>query len=211
MLNPIIKICGIREVEMAKQSVALGAHFIGIVFHPTSPRYVSLEQAREISTAVKKTGGTPVAIFVNQTDVDMRKICEAADIQTIQLHGDIARAHHHLLPDHYHRIYVLNITDKGELATDQGFHSLNPQRDMILIDHPEPGEGKVIHAAKFHYPFQFPWLLAGGLTPNNVTAMIEKLKPSGVDVSSGVEQHQGQKDIFLIQQFIVGVQKYDES
>lgn len=211
MLNPIIKICGISDVEIAKKSVELGAHLIGIVFHPTSPRHVNLKQAREISTVVKKTGGTPVAIFVNQTDVDMRKICEAAEIQMIQLHGDISRAHHHLLPDNYHRIYVLNVTDAGELATDEGFHYLNPHRDMILIDHPEPGEGKIINNAKFHYPFQFPWLLAGGLTPHNITAMIEKLKPSGVDVSSGVERHKGQKDIFLIQQFIMGVQKYDES
>lgn len=211
MFNRIIKICGIRDAETARQSIAMGANLIGIVFHPSSPRYVNIEQAIEISNAIKKAGATPVAVFVNQTDVDMRHICEITNIQIIQLHGDTSRAHHHLLPDNYHRIYVLNVTDEGELKADKGFHFLNPLRDMILIDHPNPGEGKIMTHKNFHYPFQFPWLLAGGLTPHNVTQMINQFQPSGVDVSSGVERYKGVKDIFLIQQFITGVRNHYES
>src|SRR5580704_15305722 len=171
MLKPIIKICGIHDTEMATLSVEAGANLIGIVFHPSSPRYVSVDQAIAISSAVKKAGASPVAVFVNQTDIDMRTICEAADIQIIQLHGALARTHHHLLPDEYQRIYVVNATENGELVTDKGLQYLNPIRDLILIDHPKPGEGKMINYAGFNYPFQFPWLLAGGLTSDNVAAM----------------------------------------
>src|SRR5436190_13830560 len=101
MVNQIIKICGIRDPETAQKTAQAGANFIGLVFHPPSPRHVNVEQAVAISSAVKNAGASPVAVFVNQTDIDMRAICEAADIQIVQLHGTSARAHHHLLPDEY--------------------------------------------------------------------------------------------------------------
>ena len=211
MHNHIIKICGIRDAEMARKAAEAGANLIGIVFHPSSPRDVSLEQAVAISNATKKAGASPVAVFVNQTDIDMRAICEAADIQIVQLHGATARAHHHLLPNEYQRIYVLNVTEKGELLTDNGLQYLDPARDMILIDHHEPGEGKMINHKELKYSFQFPWLLAGGLTPSNVATMIDQCRPNGVDVSSGVEVSNKQKDIFLIQQFVTEVRGYDET
>ena len=142
MANHIIKICGIRDPAMAEQAAIAGANLIGIIFHPLSPRYVSLDQAIAISHAAKKAGALPVAVFVNQTDSEMREICEAADIQIVQLHGSIARAHHHLLPDEYKRIYVQTVSDKGKLQTDDGLRYLDPERDLILIDHAEPGAGK---------------------------------------------------------------------
>ena len=213
MRNHIIKICGIRDAKMAKKAAEAGANLIGIVFHPSSPRDVSLEQAITISNATKKAGASPVAVFVNQTNIDMQAICEAANIQIVQLHGTTARVHHHLLPNEYQRIYVLNVTEEGELLADNGLQylHLDPVRDMILIDHPEPGEGKTINHKRFSYPFQFPWLLAGGLTPSNVATMIDELKPNGVDASSGVEISKGQKDLFLIQRFVTLVRKHDEA
>jgi len=211
MLNHIIKICGIRDAEMATLAAEEGANLIGIIFHSSSPRNVSLEQAINISNAAKKARALPVAVFTNQTDIEMRAICEATNIQIVQLHGTTARAHHHFLPKEFQRIYVLNMTEQGELLTDSGLEYLDPARDMILIDHPEAGSGKMINYKKFNYPFQFPWLLAGGLTPNNVAMMIDKLRPNGVDVSSGVEVSRGHKDISLIKQFIKEVRGYHES
>jgi phosphoribosylanthranilate isomerase len=198
MINPMIKICGIREPSMATEAVNAGAHLIGIVFHPLSPRYVSLAQAALISHATKAAGGSPVAIFTQHTDVVMRDICEATDIQIIQLHGTIARQFHHAMPQDYQRIYVLN-------AVTDPFHHLDPDRDMLLLDHPDPGRGNRFNAAGFKYPLQFPWLLAGGLTPDNVAAMLTALRPDGVDVSSGVETLRGQKDRVLIKQFITNI------
>jgi phosphoribosylanthranilate isomerase len=208
MVNPIIKICGVRDADIAVKTAELGANLIGMVFHPVSPRAVNLEQAIAITKAIKKMGAAPVAVFVNQTDIEMRAICEATEIEIVQLHGATARVHHHLLPNEYQRIFVLNVKENGELLPDAGFEYLETTRDMILIDHAEPGQGKMINRQEFHYPFSFPWLLAGGLTPNNVAAMLNELQPNGVDVSSGVEISKAQKDISLIQQFITAVRGY---
>ena len=208
MANHIIKICGIRDPKMATQAATAGANLIGIIFHPSSPRHVSLDQAAAISHAATKAGAFPVAVFVNQTDFEMRRICEAADIQIVQLHGTIARAHHQLLPDEYQRIYVQTVLDTGELQTDDGLRYLDPNRDLILIDHPNPGQGNIINQLEFHYNLPFPWILAGGLSPSTVVAAINNLQPDGVDVSSGVESSRGNKNISLIQQFITSIRGY---
>ncbi len=211
MTNHIIKICGIRDPGMAEQAANAGANLIGIIFHPLSPRYVSLVQAAEISMAANKAGASPVAVFVNHMDAEMRFICETANIHIVQLHGAIARAHHHLLPDEYQRIYVQSVSDKGELQTDDGLRYLDTERDLVLIDHAEPGQGNIINRRRFHYDLPFPWILAGGLSPSNVVAAINDLQPNGVDVSSGVESSKGNKEIFLIQKFISSVRGHHDA
>lgn len=211
MSNPIIKICGIRDAEIAKKAVTSGVNLIGIVFHPVSPRHANLEQAITISNATKIAGASPVAVFVEQDDIEMRAICEATDIQIVQLHGRAARAHHHLLSNTYQRIYVLNLKENGELLIDDGFQYLNPARDIILIDHEDPGHGKMNHYKGFRYSLPFPWLVAGGLSSSNVATLIDMLQPNGVDVSSGVEISKGQKDILLIQEFVTAVRGYHET
>lgn len=211
MVNHKIKICGIRDPNMATQAAIAGAHFIGIIFHARSSRYVSLEQATAISKATIAMGALPVAVFVNHTNAEMHRICETTNIQIVQLHGATSRAHHHLLPDEYQRIYVQTVSDKGKLQTDDGLRYLDPDRDFILIDHPEPGQGNRINRLTFHYDLPFPWLLAGGLTPSNVVAAIDDLQPDGVDVSSGVESSKGNKDSLLIHQFITAVQDHNHA
>ncbi len=208
MANYIIKICGIRDPDMAEQAAMAGANFIGLVFHSASPRCVNLAEASAISHATKKSGAKPVAVFVNHTAAEMLRICESADIQIVQLHGAIARAHHHLLPDQYQRIYVQTVSDKGLLATDEGLRYLDSERDFVLIDHIDSGQGKKVNWQTFRYQLRFPWMLAGGLTPTNVFNAISLLQPNGVDVSSGVESSKGNKDIVLIQQFIKSVRGY---
>jgi phosphoribosylanthranilate isomerase len=209
MTNYLIKICGIRNAEMAAQAVIAGANLIGIIFHPISPRYVGIEQAILISQAVRESGALPVAIFVHHTPIEMQRICELTHINIVQLHGVTSRASHHLLPDEYQRIYVQTVSNQGELKTDEGLRYLDADRDLILVDHIQPGQGKKINQA-FHYDLPFRWLLAGGLTTFNVVAAINTMQPNGVDVSSGVELEKGQKDIFLIKQFIKSVRDYPD-
>jgi phosphoribosylanthranilate isomerase len=202
MINHIIKICGVTNPDMAEKAASAGAHFIGIVFHPASARYVSINQAITISHAARKGGALPVAVFVNQTAAEMQNICEQSNIDIVQLHGETARLNHHLLPPEYQRIYVKNISANGRLQIDTGLSHLRTERDMILIDHETPGQGNSINLEGFHYDLPFPWLLAGGLTSSNVAKTILDLQPDGVDVSTGVESSLGNKDIHLIQSFI---------
>lgn len=207
-MNHLIKICGVTDANIAKQAAFLGADMIGIVFYPPSPRYVSIEKGAEIANAVKKFGAKPVAIFVNHTYPDMRAICEATGIQTVQLHGHQSRAEHYHLPDHYQRLYVLNLSTEGGIKYDAGFRFLNPLRDFVLIDHIHPGQGKPIAHRKIYYDLPFPWILAGGLSPLNVISAIKFFQPHGLDVSSGVEILRGHKDISLIHQFILSIRGY---
>jgi phosphoribosylanthranilate isomerase len=201
-MMPLIKICGICDPPTAEQTARLGADFIGIIFHPPSPRYVDLNQAERIVEATRKGGAKPVAVFVNHTDVEMHDICEATDIQIVQLHGATARACHPRLPDHYQRIYVQTVAANGKLPLDRGFGHLDPKRDLLLLDHPASGQGKTVNWQAVHYDLGFAFLLAGGLTASNVLTAMHSLKPLGVDVSSGVESSRGNKDIALIQEFI---------
>lgn len=207
MTNHLIKICGIRDPEMATQAAHTGANFIGVVFHPLSPRYVSLDQATAISTAAHKAGAQPVAIFTDHNEIEMHDICKATNIRIIQLHGATSRACHHLLPNDYQRIYVQNVSDKSGsgLIKDERLQHLNVSRDYILIDHIDPGQGKSINRVGFHYDLPFRWILAGGLSPSNVVDAMNDLEPDGVDVSSGVESFLGNKAISLIQTFIKSV------
>ena len=198
MNRPLIKICGIRDADTATFAVKSGADYVGLIFHPASPRHVNIADATKIAAAVRKAHAIPVAVFVDQDAADMLAICEITGIQTVQLHGNTARNDHHLLPAHYQRFYVQtemqNLTDSLD--------ALNRERDFILIDPPKTGTKKTIDWQTFHYSLPFRWFLAGGLTPKNVKQAIALLKPDGVDVASGVELSPGKKDLTLIKQFI---------
>jgi phosphoribosylanthranilate isomerase len=203
---PLIKICGIRTPELAKKTAIAGAHFIGIVFHPQSKRHVSIEQAISIAAATKKAGAIPVAVFVNHTAWQMHEICQVTGIEVIQLHGQFARRRHQLLSAHYQRIYALPVTSNGLICGDgDDLFYCDPKRDYVLFDNAEAGKGLPFDWNKFSHTSPFRIGFAGGLTAENVTHAIHKFQPSFVDVSSGVENAAGEKDLKLIQQFIAAV------
>lgn len=204
MRNTKIKICGLRDAELAKQAAIAGADYIGIIFHPASKRYASLEQASQIVAALKLTSSKPIAVFTEHTAADMLAICQALGINIVQLHGSTARQQHQLLPVNFQRIYVQTVLANGSIATDvdKGLFHCRPERDFVLFDAIQPGGGQTFDWKKFNYSGNFPWFLAGGLTANNVTTALQLLHPFAVDVSSGVENAQQQKDIGLIQAFI---------
>jgi phosphoribosylanthranilate isomerase len=203
----LIKVCGLRDAEMAQQAVLAGANFIGLVFHQDSKRNVEIPQAKIIAAAVKASGAIPVAVFVDQTAQKMQEICTAIDVQVVQLHGAAARREHNKLPAEYQRIYVRPVTLEGEICVDSdgGLAHCNSERDYLLFDNERPGSGQTFNWEKFNYTDKFRWFLSGGLTPDNVGLGIQKFAPSAVDVSSGVENKPGEKDIAKIKKFIAEV------
>lgn len=193
-----IKLCGLVEPEMAYQAAILGADFIGLIFHAPSKRAVSLPQAKEISQAVRLAGAIPVAVFTSHTAAEMQDICIHTQIDTIQLHGAESKKQHSLLPENYSRIFALS-------GSEQAPSGLNPQRDFLLFDHFQPGSGLILDWENFSYIGEMKYGLAGGLRAENVSTAITKTKPYFVDVSSGIENHQGKKTLLLIEQFIRAV------
>lgn len=190
---------------MAQFAALAGADFIGIVFHHASKRCVCVEKAILISAAARAHNAIPVAVVVDHTASQMKALCEATQIQVIQLHGRIAKQQHHLLPSTYQRIYVRPVAPHGAVSdlTDDGLTDCDPARDYLLFDNAEAGKGKPFNWDAFN-PEKSPFKIgfAGGLTPDNVGAAIKKFSPAFVDVSGGVENAAGEKDKVLIQQFI---------
>lgn len=201
MQNRVIKICGVRSTHMAQAAICAGADLIGIVSHPNSKRFVDLETASKIAQSVYAVNGMPVAVFVDQNAVEMQLFCQETGIEIVQLHGDRARHAHHLLPDHYQRIYVCSVEEKG-LQHLQGLAHCDVNRDYVLFDSACPGSGQAFAWDKLEYKGPFRRGIAGGLHPKNVKEAIQILKPSLVDVSSGVEDSSEEKSIGLIKEFI---------
>ena len=205
MSKILIKICGITDPELAMETAHAGADFIGLVFDPNSKRLVTTAKAKSISKVLSNTKTKPVAVFTEHSASEMQRICEACDIQIVQLHGNTARSEHHLLEKQIKRVYVQST--EMEKFSDDEVKKGDPKRDYLLFDHTEPGSGICFDWNQFHYQGHFKWFLAGGLNYKNIAQSIKKLKPTGVDVSSGVENRPGIKNIKLIQQFICEIHR----
>ncbi len=204
MHKPLIKICGVKTPEIAREAAILGADFIGLIFHPDSRRFVDLEKAKMISKAARENGAIPVGVFVNQSAQEIDDICKKANIQVIQLQGGPPRKEHHLLSKNYQRFYVRPVSPEGNIVSDvdQGLSHCDPKRDYLLFDNENAGKGEVFNWNNFKYSGDFRFILAGGLNDKNVRNAINILNPAMVDVSGGVENSKGEKDIALIRKFI---------
>lgn len=204
MINTRIKICGVTCPKLATEAVALGANYIGLVFHPSSKRNIDINKAKAIAFATHEAGGQTVAVFVDQTFPMMQAILTETKINIAQLHGSMAKASHVNLPDSVTRIFVQIVADDGTIINDanNGLSQCQTARDLLLFDAPMPGQGKVLPWEKMVITSTFRFGIAGGLTANNVSAALTHLPAYFVDVSSGVENTQGVKDVTKIQDFI---------
>lgn len=200
-----IKICGIKQPELAHLTGCAGADFIGLIFVPSSRRAVNVAIAQEIADAAYKGGAIPVAVFTESSADEIVRICEKTGIKWVQLHGTYSREQQHLLPDFLHRIYVYSVSPQGEVSIDNAVHHLDIKRDYLMFDSMQAGSGKTFAWKKFFYQDNFPWFLSGGLNASNVKTAIQTLHPTAVDVSSGVENAAGEKTLDLIKQFIHAV------
>jgi phosphoribosylanthranilate isomerase len=208
-----IKICGITSVADGLAAASAGADAIGLNFWPQSKRYVRPETAREIAAALPG-GVTKVGVFVNAAAEEIASTADEVGLDWIQLHGD-ERAE--LLAKLPPRLPVLRAFRCGADGLTQLARYLTESRDegrapdAVLIDADAAGDfGGTGQCADWARVAQdrnllagMPLILAGGLTPRNVAAAIQSVRPDGVDVASGVESQPGRKDGALVEQFVV--------
>ena len=182
MNGPLVKICGIQRPAMARSAWEAGADFLGLVLAP-SRRQVTVEQAREI---VDGAPGRYIAVFADAPTVTtMERILAEVPLYGVQWHGSAPPGWPRWLRDHG----LLAVT--ADLTVEDA--------DAWLLDSPEPGSGQVWN---WRLPETGgPYWLAGGLRPDTVRELVGRLKPAGVDVSSGVERN-GEKSVDLIEQFV---------
>lgn len=209
MPKTFVKICGIRDVEMAHVAAAAGANAIGLVFYPPSPRAVSIEIATEIVAALPSRVEA-VALVVNATASEVKKIIAEVKPTILQFHGD-EDAH---FCAQFGLAYwkAIRVNPSSDLLNlSQQFSTA--QRLLLDADKGEKGlfggTGESFDYSLIPSTLAPSIILSGGLNSINVANAIHVVKPWGVDVSSGVEVIKGVKDATLIKQFMNEVSRAD--
>lgn len=195
-----IKICGITNVDDGLAAIQAGADALGFMFFEKSSRFVTNDQAREISKALPPLVAR-VGVFVNSSPDLVNRTIEACGIDTLQFHGDET-------PEFCHQfglktIKAFRVKDATSLVDIERYAT-----DAWLLDAFVPGQLGGTGAA-FNWELAAeaislnrPVILAGGLTSKNVARAVEKVRPFALDVSSGVESEPGKKDHQKMREFI---------
>ncbi|WGR63612.1 phosphoribosylanthranilate isomerase (plasmid) [Paracoccus ferrooxidans] len=203
-----VKICGLTEAAGLAAAVEAGARYVGFVFFPKSPRHVTPEAAAELAAQVP-LGVAKVGLFVDPDDAALEAVLARVPLDLIQLHGAETPAR------------VAEVKARSGLPVMKAVGIADPQdldqlwdyglvADMLLIDAKPPKDAPLPGGNGLAFDWRLlagrqilkPWLLAGGLTPENVAEAIRLTRAPGIDVSSGVESAPGIKDPQRIRSFI---------
>jgi phosphoribosylanthranilate isomerase len=195
-----VKICGITNLDDAMAAVDFGADALGFVFFKESPRYIPCDTAASIIKNLPPFL-TTVGVFVNEQPEYIENVITMIGIDVIQLHGEEP-------PERY--TFTRRVIKAMRVET---FESLDPlinyrgKASAFLLDTFTPdlfgGTGKIFNWDIALEAKQFGRIiLAGGLTPDNVAEAVRRVRPYGVDVSSGIEFERGRKDFKKMQLFI---------
>lgn len=212
-MGPRVKICGIANAADAEAVAALRPDFLGFIFWPGSKRFVRPE---DVGAWANNLPPIPrVGVFVDASPDEVRCAVEAAGLSSVQLHGhENAEAYRGIAGQLWQVIKIAAREPQlpiGGTVPDANFQSLEvpPFVDAVLLDTYSPtspgGTGETGDWARAHAlvaSSSKPVLLAGGLTALNVADAIRAVQPWGVDVSSGVEERPGKKDLSKTRDFI---------
>lgn len=191
-----VKICGITNEDDALLAVAMGADAVGFVFAP-SPRQVSVQTVYDITRRLPPEILT-VGVFRDDLPDRVFDMAARSGVKAVQLHGHETARHVAQLSENVRWIIKSVAAGSPEAARADQFGT-----DLVLVDAPEPGSGKVFDWSLVDsVPAGLRLILAGGLTPENVGTAVDFVKPWGVDVSSGVESSPGRKDPVKVRQFV---------
>jgi phosphoribosylanthranilate isomerase len=203
-----IKICGITRREDAQVAIACGADAIGLVFYAASPRAVTVEQALDI-VAIVPPFVSVVALFVNEPVANIERILRSVPIDVIQFHGDETQE----FCQQFDRPWIKALRVKSELDIAGACQRYDQARGVLLDSWQEGvpgGTGTTFDWNLASNDLPLPIVLAGGLNEGNVGDAIRLLRPSGVDVSGGVESSPGLKDAHKIRGYIAAVRAADQ-
>ncbi len=201
----MVKICGLTEPHGVTAAIEGGADFVGFVFYPPSPRAVTPDVARYLASYVPPSVRR-VGLFVNPDLELLQQTVQQGFLDMIQLHGEEDVDFINKLKDDYGLpiMKVVNISAKKDLELAACFDRV---ADWMLFDTKTAsgsgGTGQTFDWTILKdYPHQKPWMLAGGLTVDNIAEACRILTPTVLDVSSGVESTRGVKDPGKIKAFL---------
>jgi phosphoribosylanthranilate isomerase len=209
-----IKICGICQPDQGVAIATLGIKTLGFICVPSSPRYVTVEKARQILEKLSP-GIQTIGVFADESLETIEQVVLETGFTGIQLHGnespEFCRAVKQALPNREIikalRIQFAESLQKAHCGADPYGIAYYPVIDTLLLDayHPQQlgGTGQTLpwnDLKNFQPPC--PWLLAGGLNPDNLLTALDSLHPDGIDLSSGVERSPGDKDLNKVSQLL---------
>lgn len=198
-----VKICGLTTLEHARYASGAMADFLGYIFYEKSPRYINPSEAAAIITWIE--GPANVGVFVNQSIDDVNDIAKLTGIEYVQLHGDESPEYCELIEKPIIKAFRVKADDTPESLHEK----IQPFRDAasyFLFDAYSSdvygGSGKVFNwdiLKEFDSPR--PFLLAGGLSAENVKDAVNKVHPYGLDVSTSLEEKPGLKSFEKMETF----------
>lgn len=202
-----IKICGLSTASEVDAAVAAGAAYVGFVFFEKSPRNVGIAQARDLALGVAE-GVCKVALVVNPSDAELDAILAEVPIDMLQLHGSETPAR----VTEVKARYGLPVMKAVGVADVDDLPKLNEYArvvDQILVDAKPPKNADLPGGNGLSFDWRLiagrrwavPWMLAGGLTPENAAEAAAMTGAQQLDVSSGVERVPGVKDAAKIAAF----------
>lgn len=204
-----VKICGVTTPEAIETAAKSGAQMLGFVFYPKSPRALPVPIAAQLANQVP-TGLRSVGLFVDPSDEELEAVTARVPLALVQLHGSETPARVASVKSRFSLpvIKALPISNAADVADAERYAGV---ADYFLFDAKPPpnvsslpgGNGlafdwRLLNGARIARP----WLLAGGLTPENVAEAAATSGAKLVDVSSGVESRPGVKDTSLIESFL---------
>jgi phosphoribosylanthranilate isomerase len=202
-----VKICGLTRPQDVESACALGASFVGFNFAAVSPRRVSVERARDLARATSP-GVARVGVFVRESRKEIEDAIDAAQLDCVQIHRRLAAEDLEWMRRPV--IAVQRVSSRGIEASPARL--LEKCRAVLLDTSAERPGGTGIPfdwdlLAGQEWPV--PLILAGGLNAGNVGAAIARVRPSAVDVASGVESGPGIKDERRMKEFFEAVRMAD--
>ena len=208
-----VKICGLRDVAAMQSAVDAGATYVGLVFFPKSPRNVSIAQAALVAKAVP-VGVAKVALVVDADDALLDSITAVVPLDVLQLHGSETPERVAAIRARYGLpvMKAVGVAGESDLASLDAYAQV---ADQILVDAKPPQNADLPGGNGLSFDWRLiagrrwpvPWMLAGGLTPENVAEAIALTGAAQVDVSSGVEASPGIKDPARMSAFCEAVRR----
>lgn len=203
------KICGLTRPEDVASAVEAGADALGFVFYEPSPRSVDVEQAKELIKSVPAFV-TTVALFVDPSVELVEQVIAECQIDLLQFHGEETPE----FCQQFSRPYMKAVRVKNTEDIEKADQIYTDAKALLLdayVENIPGGTGKTFDWSLVPSKLTKPWILAGGLSVENVKSSILQTQPYAVDVSGGVEAAKGIKSADKIQQFISEVRSAEQA
>ena len=199
-MSVAVKVCGLREPEHIDIACEHGARYVGFIFYPPSPRSVTAELAGSLVSRIDGPVDS-VGVFVDPQDEFLDRVLDEANLDILQLHGGETPERVCEVRERTGKrvMKAIKVADREDLEQSRNYTNVT---DLLLLDAKAPKTSEALpggNGLQFDWRIlsgqhiELPWLLAGGITADNMKAAVELTGARGLDVSSGIERSPGEK------------------